>query len=44
MQYGKELPESSEFCLNCKASVKNGDGSSETAAERILSEGALQQH
>jgi uncharacterized RDD family membrane protein YckC len=40
----KETPESSEFCLNCKVSVKYGDGLSGTAAERILSEGELQQH
>ena len=41
---GKEMSESSKFCPNCKASVRLAHGSSGTAAERILSEGALQQH
>jgi uncharacterized RDD family membrane protein YckC len=41
---GKEMPEKSEFCPNCKASVGHSGGSSGTAAERILYEGALQQH
>lgn len=43
-QCGKAMPESSEFCPNCNASVGHVNGSSGSAAERILSEGALQQH
>lgn len=38
------MPENSEFCPSCKSSVTHVDGLSGTAAERILSEGALQQH
>jgi uncharacterized RDD family membrane protein YckC len=41
---GKEMSESSEFCPNCKASARHENGSSGTAAERILNEGTLQQH
>jgi uncharacterized RDD family membrane protein YckC len=38
------MPEDSEFYPNCKSSVGHVDGLSGTAAERILTEGALQQH
>ena len=38
------MPTKSEFCPNCKASVGHVGSSTGTAAERILSEGALQQH
>jgi uncharacterized RDD family membrane protein YckC len=41
---GREMPEDSEFYPNCKSSVGHVDGLSGTAAERILTEGALQQH
>ena len=38
------MPRNSESCPSCNASAKNGSGFSGTAAERILSEGKLQQH
>ena len=41
---GKEMPTKSELCPNCKASVGHTSALSGTAAERILSEGALQKH
>jgi uncharacterized RDD family membrane protein YckC len=41
---GKEIPKHLESCPNCDASVTHGTGLSGTAAERILSETALQQH
>ena len=41
---GKEMPGKSEFCSNCKASVGHARAQRGTAAERILSEGALQEH
>jgi uncharacterized RDD family membrane protein YckC len=41
---GKELSKNSEFCPNCKASVRRADGLNGTAAEKILNESALQQH
>ena len=41
---GKEMPAKSEFCSNCKASVGHAGAQRGTAAERILSEGALQEH
>ena len=41
---GKEISENSEFCPNCKASVRIPDSLNGTAAEKILSESALQQH
>ena len=41
---GKEISENLEFCPNCKASVRCADSLNGTAAEKILSESALQQH
>jgi uncharacterized RDD family membrane protein YckC len=41
---GKELPESADYCPNCGTPIRHGFGSSETAAQRILSENSLQQH
>lgn len=41
---GREMSESSKFCPKCRSSIDNVAGLHETAAERILSEGALQQH
>ena len=41
---GKEISENSEFCPNCKASVRIPDSLNGTAAEKILNESALQQH
>ena len=41
---GKEMPAKSEFCPKCKASVGHAGASRGNAAERILSEGALQEH
>jgi len=41
---GKEISDRSESCPNCNASAIHGTGLSGTAAERILSESALQQH
>jgi len=41
---GKEVPEGSEFCPNCGASIRHVAGLHETAAERIMSESSLQQH
>jgi uncharacterized RDD family membrane protein YckC len=41
---GKEMPAKSEFCPKCKSSVGHASASRGNAAERILSEGALQQH
>jgi uncharacterized RDD family membrane protein YckC len=36
--------ENSGFCSNCKASIRHANSSNGTAAEKILSETALQQH
>ena len=41
---GKGTPAKKGFCSNCKASVGPAGISRGTAAERILSEGALQEH
>lgn len=41
---GKVTFENWKVCSNCKASTNNANSLSGTAADRILSEGALQQH
>jgi uncharacterized RDD family membrane protein YckC len=41
---GKEVPESSEFCPNCGASIKQFARLNETAAQRIMHESSLQHH
>lgn len=41
---GKQVSQNLEYCPSCRAPIRHTDGLHGTAAERILSEGALQQH